>query len=96
MNHYSDSEFGRPPEEFPVLKEEDRPPVNEDYTMPREGPDAPEIGDPAPEYPVPGSAAAAQDETEKRRRHFRRRLMITRKQMQRWQKLNMWIVDNRD
>ena len=27
---------------------------------------------------------------------FRRRLMITRKEMQRWQKLNMWIVDNRD
>ena len=76
MNTYSDSEFGRLPEEFPVLKEDSRPPVDEDFGTPRIPADAPEIGDPAPEYPVPGSAAAAQEETEKRRRHFRRRLMM--------------------
>lgn len=27
---------------------------------------------------------------------FKQRLMITRKEMRRWQKLNMWIVDNRE
>lgn len=76
MKAYHDNEFGRPPEEFPIFKEDDRPPVAEDFGMPEAAAGAPEYAVPAPEYPEPGSSSAAQEETGKRRRSFRRKLMM--------------------
>ena len=70
-----EGEFGRPPEEFPVIREYDAPPLEEDFARPAAS-DAPEYQNPAPEITEPGKFPYDAEAEEKKSRRFRRKLMM--------------------
>ena len=59
----NEGEFGRPPEDFPVLREYDAPPLEEDFGRPEQPAGAPEDPKPAPEITEPGTFMIKMNET---------------------------------